>query len=155
MASSKTEVATLDLFGVNNVDQALELARSQGDVLLASQIGDGDGYNIVLDKSRLVGTFMVVVNVEFANSKNYGEFVTLRFVTKGGYKGKIVDFGTGIRRQIKDLGERVPNLGGLVLEKGLTASSYDAHTNEAGVQVPAGTTYYLDTAPADSSSHID
>lgn len=154
-ASTEIEATVHTLASLNNIDDALAYIRAQGDVVLASEMGDNDGYEIVLDKSRLVGTRMAIVGAEPFTSDRFGEGVVLRFLSAGGFKGKIVDFGTGIKEQILGLVENRPNLGGIVCEHGLVASTYGPKLDDDGNEVrPGGTTYYLDTAPA-STGHIN
>jgi len=149
--NSEVEKAALTLADINNIDQALEYARSQGDVVLAAEMGDNDGFKFVADKSRLVGTDLVVVDVKELQSDSFGAGVTVKFVTQGGYRGKFVDFSTGINRQIRELAAGRPSVSGIVCGNGLLRSEYDTEING---QKFHGVTYYLDTAPAGESGHI-
>jgi hypothetical protein len=153
MTENGTEVAEVspslfELSTLNSVDQALEYARANGDTVLAAELGDESGFEIVLDKSRLIGTRFVVVHVDPMTSKKFGDGIALYFITAGGFKGKLVDFSTGINQQVRGLISRNPNVGGIVCEHGVVESSY---INDDGI---AGVTYYLDTAPS-STGHID
>lgn len=149
--NSEVEKAALTLADINNVDQALEYARSQGDVVLAAEMGDNDGFKFVADKSRLVGTNFVIVDVQELVSNSFGSGVTVKFVTAGGYRGKFVDFSTGINRQLRDLAAKSGQVSGVVCGNGLLRSEYDTVIDGRDFH---GVTYYLDTAPAGESGHI-
>lgn len=152
--SGEIAVTTATLASINNIDDALEYVRSQGDVVVASEMGDNDGYEFVQDKGRLVGTRMVLVGVSSLDSPRFGEGVTVRFISAGGFKGKFIDFSTGIKEQLFALFEQNPNIAGVVCEHGLVESTYGPKLDDDGREIrPGGTTFYLDTAPS-SSGHI-
>ena len=157
MAASKAvdtiSEGQLTLADINNIDQALEFASAGGEVVSAAEMGDTDGFRFVRDKSRLVGSRFVVVDVDKFTSVKFGDpidGIVVKFVSAGGYKGKFVDFGTGIKEQVYEIMSRQPELSGILCDNGLVRSEYDTEIDGKKYH---GVTYYLDTAPAETG-HI-
>lgn len=141
-----------DYAGIASFEDALRLVGDKlgGEIVDASDLGDGF---TVLDKAQkksLIGVTFIVLSVSFHEGDykredgETGEFASLRLVTKNGQKYVLNDGGTGIPEQIKMLWQRKPESQGkpIVVHNGLRVSEYD-HP-----QYGRSETYYLDTSPA-------
>lgn len=139
-----------DYASITSFDDALRLVGEKlgGEVVDASDLGDGFS---VLDKSQkktLIGVPFIVLSVSFhtgdikKDDGTYGEFASLRIVTKDGKKFVLNDGGTGIPEQIKTLWKMRPETMGkpILSHKGLRVSEYD-HP-----QYGKSETFYLDTS---------
>lgn len=109
----------------------------------------GDGFSLLEDKDRLIGVPLMVVSWNFADG-DFGEFVAARVVAqmpnKTYDKFVIIDGGTGIYAQLKDLTARAngkPQV--LTAPRGLRKSDYKFPDPKTGELKPA-TTHYIDTA---------
>lgn len=108
----------------------------------------GDGFELIKDKSELVGVPFVIVGLRFADSE-YGEdpFAILHVMTVDGRKRIFVDGSTGIRDQAVDIAKNSTTGGvGVRCKTGLTRSDYlyigvDRETGEE-IRKPS-TTFYL------------
>ncbi len=133
------------------------LVREQhGDIETAAEVL-GDGFSILRkdDKGRLAGIPVLVMSWTWNKGDYDTPFVSLRVIARfpGGAMGKYIvnDSGAGIAEQIakyeiakeRKTGKR-PS-GGLFLQKGFTASTYD---KEIDGKTITATTYYIDTATA-------
>lgn len=137
-----------DYAGITSFDDALRLVQEKlgGEAVLASDLGDG--FSVVDNKMALIGVMFIVLEVSFhkgdikKDDGTYGEFASLRIVTKDGAKLVINDGGTGIPEQIKALWKHKPETVGkpIMVPKGLRVSQYD-HP-----QYGKSETFYLDTS---------
>lgn len=137
-----------DYAGITSFDDALQLVQDKlgGEAVLASDLGDG--FSVVDNKSSLIGVMFIVLEVGFhkgdikKDDGEFGEFASLRIVTKDGRKLVINDGGTGIPEQIKALWKHKPETIGkpIMVPKGLRVSQYD-HP-----QYGKSETFYLDTS---------
>lgn len=137
-----------DYAGITSFDDALQLVQDKlgGEAVLASDLGDG--FSVVDNKNALIGVMFIVLEVGFhtgdikKDDGTYGEFASLRIVTKDGRKLVINDGGTGIPEQIRALWKHKPETIGkpIMVPKGLRVSKYD-HP-----QYGSSETFYLDTS---------
>lgn len=148
MSSQTSEVAVRrfdddTLRSIRSFDDALAAARAvDGDILDVADSELSTGF-AVLDtngKARLVGVPFIVLDWRFANGEK-GEFVSLSIVTKHNEKLIVNDGSTGIRDQMKRLGQ--PRT--LGVRHGLRVSEYD-YTDQATGEISRAKTYYLDTS---------
>lgn len=111
----------------------------------------GDGFELLDDKSRLVGVPLVLVQWSFTGSDyGEGEFVSVRCATQNPRTGEmekwvINDGSTGIYRQLKEFSESHNVYGGLTIGNGLRRSDY-TYVDEADGKSKPATTYYIDTS---------
>jgi hypothetical protein len=151
-------------------DDLVKMAEEAGELLDATQLGEG--YHLLAsdDKEKLVNAPFAVVDARFNEKGKYGGFVTLHIKTKfpivfgeEAYQHFILNDGsTGIARQIRDMQENgfhgiIYCRHGLRVSKDyeVTEKKTDPDTGKE-VRVPIvdpatgkpilGTTYYLDTS---------
>lgn len=120
-------------------------------VRTSDEFDPDDGFLFVEDKNQLVGSQFVIVKARYFESEEYGLGVQVKVVTNKDNRVKFVDFGTGIRDQLKDAvtedGEW-PDRQVILVPNGLVASTYGPKKNKETGEVirPGGTTFYLDTS---------
>lgn len=122
------------------------LAATGGEVV---SIGDvlGNGFSVLEDKSRLIGTEMMVVRYgEHESDKgSKGTFATLHIITRAGEKYIVNDGSTGIQDQCAEIKEKFGKVAPLYVAKGLRVSEYD-YTDPNTGKTSKARTYYLNTA---------
>lgn len=116
----------------------LEGVRTEGELLAASELGDGFA---LVDKSTLVGVSMVVLNV-IPRTGDLGEYVVVRAVTKTNQKVVIVDGSTGIKDQLVDFMTDNDGKFPRVWDNGLRVSKY---TFDGPNGPTPAETYYIST----------
>lgn len=142
---------TEQLRSIKSFDDLGSLIKETGtDVVNAAEL-IGDGFELIKDKDSLVGVPFVIVDFQFTTSKDRtdpetGEptqFVTARLVTETNRKLIINDGSTGIRDQLRSVGE----IGGAVLyvPRGLRVSEYQVEIvgKNGKTHTEPAKTYYL------------
>lgn len=132
-----------------------ELFANQGDlnVRTADEFDADDGFLFVDKeaKQQLVGSQFIIVKAQYFESEDYGLGVTVYAVTNKDNRIKFVDFGTGVRDQLKDAVNEDgswPEGQIILVPNGIVPSIYGPKMDkETGKQIrPGGTTWYLDTS---------
>lgn len=136
---------TEDLAAIGSFEDALKLAvDTLGEENIARASAEiGDGFKLLETKDQLIGVPMILLTWDFSIG-DFGEFVSIRLVTKDGGKFIVNDGSTGIRDQLIQYTAKKGRKGGLVCDKGLRRSDYE-YTDEKG-QKSKAQTYYLDTS---------
>lgn len=130
--------------GIGSFQDAVALAQEAGlDIIESDELGDGFGPVI---KSSLVGVPMVCLAVSYNPNGDQGPYLAFRCVTEDGRKIAFADGGTGLFATVKEYMDSHGGKFPVMWRHGLRESSYGPHVNAAGHDVPAGTTYYLDTS---------
>lgn len=153
--------STEDLRAVTSIEDALQLAaREHGGVVEASgEVGDGFTLLDKDEKMRLVGVPLLFLEWQFNPGDYGGNFVSARvfqFGEQGGIAGRFIinDGSTGIYETLREYTERTGRTGGLLVKRGLRASTYNLDENNEPLPKNAdpalikgkATTYYLDTS---------
>jgi len=112
----------------------------------------GDGFDVLSgeDKAQLVGIPMVFVQWRFTNGKD-GFLVIIDALAKIGLndtdvrKVRIIDFSakSGLCQEMRDYTDRTGKMTGLIVRRGLKASTYNFEDPKTG-ETRVATTYYLD-----------
>jgi len=88
----------------------------------------GNGFNILTDKTALVGKKIGILKARQIMG-DYGVFVSMTVITEDGGKYIVNDGSTGIAQQIKDFYQRTGRDGGFVVNNGFRLSEYDTCGN--------------------------
>lgn len=102
----------------------------------------GDGFELLKDKTRLVGAELMVVKFATGLKGDHGNFSAAHVVTRAGEKFVIVDGSTGINAQLEKYAASAHAGKPIYLKSGLVKSDYDYVDEKTGEQKPA-TTFYL------------
>lgn len=139
-----------DYAGITSFEDALNLIGDKlgGEVVQASDLGDGFSVIDKASKKSLIGVTFIILEVGFHTGDfkredgENGDFASLRIVTKDGRKLVLNDGGTGIPEQIKTLWKMKPETAGkpIFVPKGLRVSEYDHPVHGKSE------TFYLDTS---------
>jgi hypothetical protein len=141
-----------DLLNISTFEDALALvAETYGDVLAADEV-IGNGFRMLANKEKLVGTPFVAIQWKFFDGDYGSKYTNLLVVTDRGDRYLVNDGGAGITRDLMEYSTRTSRMGGVVFRNGLSSSTYD-FCSECGSTVceapdehrmtPA-TTFYLD-----------
>jgi len=122
----------------------------------------GDGFEVLdeKEKGQLVNQPFVILASSLNPDGEYGEYISLRIMTKDGRKLVLNDGSTGIKDQAKFIMNERPTLAGLVCAKGLRSSDFSfcencktvgkrgaAQCSSCGHSpMKPATTYYLDVS---------
>jgi hypothetical protein len=151
MADAKSkEISVLSdedsLSSIKSLDDAFKVLEAAG--LVPVEVKElGTGFEVLENKSLLVGVPMLIMAMSFHSSEKFGtdgEFVTLHIVTEKGDKWIVNDGSTGIYAQAKRYSEK--GIRSIICRKGLTQSDYktevpNAKTGE--LETINATTFYL------------
>lgn len=139
-----------DYASITSFDDALALVGEKlgGEVVDASDLGDGFSVIDKAAKKTLIGVPFLVLSVSFHDGDfkdengDFTQFASLRLVTRDGKKLVLNDGGTGIPEQIKTLWKMRPETTGkpILVHRGLRVSEYD-HPIHGKSE-----TFYLDTS---------
>ena len=137
-----------DLASVTDFDSVLALFKDMG-ITPESMSDYGTGFEVVKDKSTLVGVPFMILEWRFNKSDHADDkpFVSAAAVTRDGRKIVINDGGSGICDQLimvtglRKMSDHPQPQAGLMVQQGLTRSDYE-YTDEKGKTAKA-TTYYL------------
>lgn len=150
VARTVTSLTSEDYASISSFDDALRLVGEKlgGEVVDASDLGDGFSVLDKAAKKTLIGVPFLVLSVSFHDGDykdedgNFTQFASLRIVTRDGRKLVLNDGGTGIPEQIKTLWKMRPQTTGkpILVHKGLRVSEYDHPTHGKSE------TFYLDTS---------
>lgn len=139
---SKRELARqVDLSAIQSFEDAIRMLAAEG-VQAVDSTEYGDGFTLLKDKNSLVGKTFVIVDATLYDGDFGDQFAVLYVVTQDG-KFVVTDGSTGIRDQVKRLGD---NAIGVVCREGLVRSDYtvDLPDPKTGEMKPTpATTYYL------------
>lgn len=113
-----------------------------GDIVSASEFGNGFAVLETKDKGQLVGVPFIILDWTLREGDN-GDYVSLEIVTQDNRKLIVNDGSTGILKQIRDIAE-TGDTRAIYVKKGLRKSEY-TYTDGEGKQKPA-VTFYLDTS---------
>lgn len=114
----------------------------EGEILSATELGDGWAVLNNKEKSRLVGVPLLVLSWTFNEGDN-GEFASLQVLTNN--ERMIVNDGsTGIYQQLKALSEN-GEMRAVYAKHGLRESKYTYQDPKTGEEKPAST-FYIDTS---------
>jgi hypothetical protein len=144
---------------VGSFQDAIDLAAEQYGVVQDFAEEYGTGFDLLDDKSQLVGKELLLMQWRI-NDGDYGGFASVVGVTKDGLKFIINDGSTGIFKQLYEISATSDRNGGLRVRKGLRRSEYptcgqcdkprsamEAECEFCGDTSEArhrGSTYYLD-----------
>jgi hypothetical protein len=151
-AKKKTEVelpgqnfSPEDLTNIQSFEDALTLVQREigAELIVSADQAIGDGFKLLENKDVLQGVEMLLVSWDF-HLGDFGEFVSVKLVTRNGDKYILNDGSSGIRDQLMGFTAKKNQKGGLFCKKGLRRSDY-TYQDEKGQETPA-TTYYLDTS---------
>lgn len=162
LSSIVPNIADSELREIDSYEDAVRLAEQiHGSVDdIAKELGTG--FAILEDKDKLVDTEFVVVTFRL-NSGDYGVFMSVAVVTRGGDKFIMNDGSAGIMKQLMEWAQEKRKFGGLKVPNGLRKSDYDTcpacdkprstqeetcpHFGCGDTQVSRhkGISYYLDT----------
>lgn len=127
-----------ELRGITSFDDAVALIKSSG-MATATSSDFGDGFTVVENKDSLLKVPFLVLSWNFSEGE-FGDMVVMRIVTRAGDKLVLIDGSTGIREQMRKIGERFN--GALFCERGLRKSTYPYVDPKSGKSNMAST-YYL------------
>src|SRR4051812_6328342 len=137
--------STEQLREVTDFESALALLQKELGATVVTSDVLGDGFTLLEDKDQLIGMPLMFVSWSFSEG-DFGEFVAARVIAQmpnNTYmKYVIIDGGTGICAQLKDIDSRENGSKVLVAARGLRKSEYDHPIHGHGV------THYIDTAAA-------
>lgn len=135
------------LRAIQSVDDAAALIQEllNGEPILNAADELGNGFELVEDKSSLVKTWILLINWRFSAGDYDDEFVNVQAITRDGRKVVFNDGSVGIRKQLRELTDRTGRTAGMVVPRGLRASTYDYTDSRTG-KTSQATTYYLDTS---------
>lgn len=131
----------------------------------------GNGFALLDDKNKLVGTPLVLLKWAFSNG-DFGVFCSAAVVTKDGGKYIVNDGSTGLCTQLREYSVNTNRYGGVVAKRGFRESTYstckgcgkprssmdDTCTatlkngsvcGDSDTSRGTGQTFYLDTAASD------
>lgn len=132
-----------ELAGIQSFEDAAALLATRYETILDSD-DLGDGFELVKDKTKLVGTTMLLVSWRIMDTDDKMEFgepwVIVRAVTEDSRKIVFVDGSTGIRDQLIGVTASSGRTGGVLARDGLRVSEY-TFTDDTGKTKPAKTFY--------------
>jgi hypothetical protein len=147
------QISNDDLLNISSFEDALAFVAEQyGDVLAADEV-IGNGFRMLADKNKLVGTPFVAVQWKFHPGDFDGYYTNMLVVTDQGDRYIVNDGGAGITRELMEFSKRSNRMGGVVFRNGLSASTYtfcatcqsakcEDDTNSH--KLTPATTFYLD-----------
>lgn len=129
----------LDELGFGDI---LKRLSDDGEIIMASELGNGWAVLNNKEKSRLVGVPMLILS-SVINDGDFGQFVSLQVLTNT-ERLIINDGSTGIAAQIAEL-HKQGNMKAIYCKHGLRESKYEYEDPKTGEKKPAST-FYLDTS---------
>lgn len=146
---AKNEIA--EITPDSSFEELALFAQKNAAQVLSTSFLEDDDYTYLEDKSQLVDAEFIITKVSFGESDNFNSsYAKVWVITrKTNSRVKFIDFGLGIREQVRQLDRPGvtwilddPKNGIMVhCRNGLVRSEYPANDLR-----PAGVTYYLDTS---------
>lgn len=152
-----------EMRAVQSIDDAARMVAAEFGTDAIASIAEelGSGAEILEDKSKLIGERLLLIEWRF-NMGDNGPFVSAAAVTTKGDKYIINDGSSGMFSQLDRYSTRTGKTYGLLVPKGLRASTFatcgDCHKPRRPEETPcpqcgstssergSGTTFYLDTS---------
>lgn len=161
VARADTRLSAETYAEMESFDQAIQALQDAGIGITNASDDLGDGFEILEEKSQLVGVPFLILEAR-ENPGEYGvSFTSLRVMTRDGRKLVVNDGGTGIHEQHLMFKEKTGrSLAGVYVPHGLRASDYrfcedcrsvsakgaPACTSCGSTSLRPAQTFYLDTS---------
>lgn len=159
-ALDKVLFTATELREIKSFDQITALLQERLGGVYDAHDEIGDGFELLKDKSRLVGVPLMFLQWNFAEGDytredgTKGEFVAARVAAQNVRTGNvdkyiIVDGSTGIYQQLREFTDSHGVNGGVMVARGLRRSEYMAkvaNPKTGVVEDQPAETYYLDTS---------